>query len=118
MHLSFKSLCNKEHKGVIYKTSSSNSSQALIPLDECFGKNYSSFPDFTRNYERTSGIFVSCQKDNFSIFDPNILSVAKWPAVSADKESCPGQKNILMSYDTCILLLQVCVLDFRRKLGR
>ena len=34
-------------------TPSSNSSQ-----DECFGKNYSSFLDFTRNYKRTSGFFV------------------------------------------------------------
>ena len=31
----------------------SNSSQS-------FGKNYSSFLDFTRNYERMSGIFVPC----------------------------------------------------------
>ena len=28
--------------------------------DECFGKNYSSFLDFTRNFERTTGIFVPC----------------------------------------------------------
>ena len=26
--------------------------------DECFGKNCSSFLDFTRNYESTSGIFA------------------------------------------------------------
>ena len=51
MHLSFKSVCNKEHKRVICNmTSSSNSSQ--------IGKNYLPFLDFTRNYERTSGIFV------------------------------------------------------------
>ena len=31
---------------------------ALILQDECVGKNYSSFLDFTRNYERTSGIFA------------------------------------------------------------
>ena len=30
---------------------------ALVLQAECFGKNYSSFLDFTRNYERTSGIF-------------------------------------------------------------
>ena len=59
MHLPFKSVCNKEHKGVIWNmTSSSNSSQALVQLEECFVKNYSSFLDFTHNYERTSGIFV------------------------------------------------------------
>ena len=44
-NLSFKSVCNKEPK-------------ALVLQDECFGKNYSSFLDFTRNYKRTSGIFV------------------------------------------------------------
>ena len=44
MHLSFKSICNTEHKGVIRLQ------------DECFAKNYSSCLDFTRNYERTSGI--------------------------------------------------------------
>ena len=32
--------------------------KALVLQDECFGKNYSSFLDFTRNYERTSGVFV------------------------------------------------------------
>ena len=58
MHLSFKSLCNKEHKElwlprVILP-------KALVLQDECYGKNYSSFLDFTRNYERTSGIFVPC----------------------------------------------------------
>ena len=46
-HLSFKGVCNKEHKGVIQ--------------DECFMKNYSSFLDFTGNYERMSGIFVPCR---------------------------------------------------------
>ena len=37
-------------------TSSSNSSQSTHPRskNECFGKNYSSFLDFTHNYERTS----------------------------------------------------------------
>ena len=38
-------------------------SKALV-LDECFGKNYSPFLDFTRNYERRSGIFVK----NLAIF--------------------------------------------------
>ena len=61
VHLSFKSVCNKEHKGIICNlTSSSNSSKALVLQDECFGKNYLSFLDFTRNYERTSGIFFLC----------------------------------------------------------
>ena len=99
MHLSFKSICNKEHKVVIcymtYKvpyiaakmifTQSVSSlhhiyrqdftvktqkmilvsphprlilPEALFLQDECFGKNYLSFLDFTRNYERTSGTFV------------------------------------------------------------
>ena len=41
-------------------TSLNNSSQSTYPTDECFGKNYSSFLDFIRNYERMSGIFVPC----------------------------------------------------------
>ena len=32
--------------------------KALVLQDKCFGKNYWSFLDFTRNNERTSGIFV------------------------------------------------------------
>ena len=61
MHLSFKSICNKEHKWVICNmTSSSNSSQSTRPTGRVLGKNCSSFLDFTRNYERTSGIFVPC----------------------------------------------------------
>ena len=32
--------------------------KALILQDECFGKNFLSFLDFTRNYKRKSGIFV------------------------------------------------------------
>ena len=31
----------------------------FFPQEECFGKNYSSFLDFTRNYERTSGILFN-----------------------------------------------------------
>ena len=59
MHLSFKSVCNKEHKGVIYNmTSSSYSSQSTHPTGRVLGKSYSSFLDFTRNYKWTSGIFV------------------------------------------------------------
>ena len=52
MHLSFKSVCNKEHKGVICNmTSTSYSSQSTHPTG---------LLDFTRNYERRSGIFVPC----------------------------------------------------------
>ena len=39
-------------------TSSSNLPKALVLQDACYGKNFSSFLDFTRNYEQTSGIFV------------------------------------------------------------
>ena len=61
MHLSFKSVCNTEHKGVICNmTSSIILPIALVLQDDCFGNNYSSFLDFTPNYERTSGIFVPC----------------------------------------------------------
>ena len=61
MPLSFKSACNKEHKRVTCNmTSSSNSSQSTHPVEQMFGKNYSSFLDFTHNYEQTSGIFVPC----------------------------------------------------------
>ena len=55
MHLSFKNVCNKEHKGVICNmTSSSNSFQSTCPTGEVFGKNYLSFLDFTSNYEQKS----------------------------------------------------------------
>ena len=61
MHLSFKSVCNKEHKGEICnRTSLSNSSQSTRPVGRVLGKNYLSFLDVTRNYEQTSGIFVPC----------------------------------------------------------
>ena len=54
MHMSLKSVCNKEHKWVICNTTSSSNSS--------FGKNCVSFlhVDFTRNCEGTSGIFVPC----------------------------------------------------------
>ena len=39
-------------------TPSSYSSQSTRPTGQVLGKNYSSFLDFTRNYEQTSGIFV------------------------------------------------------------
>ena len=39
-------------------TSLSNSSQSSRP-DECFGKNYSFFLDFTRNYDWKIGFFLS-----------------------------------------------------------
>ena len=42
-------------------TSLSNSSQSTCPTGRVLGKNYSSFLDFTRNYERMSGIFVPCR---------------------------------------------------------
>ena len=60
MHLSFKSVCNKEHKGVICNmTSSSNSFQST--QDECLSAlgRITSFLDFTRNYKRTSEIFAT-----------------------------------------------------------
>ena len=46
MHLSFKSVCNKEHKGVIWLPRVILP-KALVLQDECFGKNYSSYLDFT-----------------------------------------------------------------------
>ena len=63
MHLSFKRVCNKKHKGVICNTTSlTYSSQSTRPVqDKCFRKNYASFLDFICNYERTSGIFVPCK---------------------------------------------------------
>ena len=61
MLLSFKSVCNKEHireKYVIIQLSQVILPKALVLQDECFGKNYSFFLDFTHNYKRTSGVFV------------------------------------------------------------
>ena len=54
MHLSFKSICNKEHKGVICNmTSSSNSSQSTRSTGRtsALGRITGPFIDFTRNYE-------------------------------------------------------------------
>ena len=69
VHLSFKSICNKEHKEIIcYMTPSSNSSQSACPIGRVFWKNYLSFLDFTRNYEWRSEIFVPC----FMYFSKNI----------------------------------------------
>ena len=51
MHLSFKSVCNKENKGVICnRTSSSSSSQSTHPTGQVLGKNYLSYLDSTCNY--------------------------------------------------------------------
>ena len=58
--LVFKSVCNKEHKGVICNTTSLSNSFQSTHQDECFGKNNLSFLDFIHNYEWTSGIFVPC----------------------------------------------------------
>ena len=58
MNLSFISVCNKEHVGVI--TSS---------------QNHSSFLDFTRNYEGMSGIFVPCE--GLSIFVCGVVAFNK-----------------------------------------
>ena len=59
MHLSFKSVCNKEHKGVICSmTSSTNYSQITHPTGQVLWKELLVILDFTRNYERTRGIFV------------------------------------------------------------
>ena len=71
--LSFKSVSNKEHKGVICNKEHKGViciiwlpgvilPKALILQDDCFGRNYSSFLDFTRNYKQTSGIFCPLLK--------------------------------------------------------
>ena len=39
----------------------------LVLQDKCFGKNYSSFLDFTLNYEGTSGIFVPCSSKTYVV---------------------------------------------------
>ena len=60
LHLSFKSVCNKEHKGVICNmTSLSNCSQSIRPTGRVLWEELLVLIDFTRNYEPTSGIFVS-----------------------------------------------------------
>ena len=54
-------ILNKEHKGVICNTTTSSySSQSTRPTGRVLGKNYSSFLDFTRNYEQMSEFFVPC----------------------------------------------------------
>ena len=53
--------------------------KALILQDEYFGKNYSSFLDFTRKFEQTSGIFVPCKP----VQPPFKLRDSKWSSVSS-----------------------------------
>ena len=58
MHLSFKSVCIKEHKGVICNvTSSSNSSQSTRPSGRVLWEELLVLSIFHRNYEWTRGIF-------------------------------------------------------------
>ena len=59
MHMSFKSVCNKEHKGVICNmTSSSISSQSTCPTGQVLWEEFLVLSRFHRNYQRTSEIFV------------------------------------------------------------
>ena len=61
MHLSFKSICNKEHTGVMCNiTSSSNCSQCTCPIGRVLWEELLVLSNFTRNYEWTRGIFVPC----------------------------------------------------------
>ena len=56
-------LCNKEHKGIIIYVIWLPwviHPKALVLQEQCCVDNYSSFLDFTRNYKRTSWIFVPC----------------------------------------------------------
>ena len=87
VHLSFKSVCNKEHKGVIWNlTSSSNSSQSTRPTWRVLGKNYLSFLDFTRNYERTSGIFVPWLQWHIVTLD--------WPLYYSHNLQLPSEDSV------------------------
>ena len=54
--------------------------KALVLQDECCGENYWSFLDFTRNYERTSGIFVSWTRkiSSGSVFFKNTTQWLPW----------------------------------------
>ena len=98
MHMSFKSVCNKEHKGVIWLPRVILP-KALVLQDKCFGKNYSSFLDFTGNYERTSGIFVPCL----------MVLVLKFRTQVA----CPKQRRPRSNcfYKSLIRVFQVCHSD-------
>ena len=79
MHLSFKSLCNKEHKGVIYNmTSSSYSFQSTRLSGWVLGKNHLSFLDFTCNYERTSGIFLPCLVETSNLLGYSMITASQW----------------------------------------
>ena len=93
MHLSFKSVCNKEHKGVICNSTSSFSSQSTRPTGRVLGNYYSSFLDFTRNYELTSGIFVPCM-----LFDIErelfLLQLSRENSVLASLSHRPGYQQI------------------------
>ena len=92
MHLSFKSVCNKEYKGVICNMTSSRYSSKSTRTR--LGKNYSSFLDFTRNYERMSKIFVLCKhKDCLFRYDLNTSMVG----TGADHQNITDHEDVLIN---------------------
>ena len=53
--------------------------KALILQDKCFENYYLSFLDFTRYYERTSGIFAPCKYNIFmTIISIHYITLLKW----------------------------------------
>ena len=98
IHLSFKSLCNKEHKGVIcvYVICLPRVilPKALVLQDECFGKNYWSFLDFTHNLERTSEIFVPCH----NLWHRKQLRVIFWWHLL---DTCEGLMRMISIFSIC-----------------
>ena len=69
MHLSFKSICNKEHKGVICNmTSSSNFPLSTRPTGRVLWEELLVFLDFTHNNQRTNGIFDPCHPSFETLF--------------------------------------------------
>ena len=80
-------------------TSSSNSSQSTCLTGQMLGKNYSSFLDFTRNYEQTSGIFVPCVTMIkclwiFFLYHPVFQSIFRWHAFNTEVQSCQHERMV------------------------
>ena len=107
-HLSFKSIWNKEHKGVIWLPWAILP-KALILQDECFGKNYSSFLVFTCNHERTSGIFVPCHHAESKCIDSHKYKLSKFLSEACYTNVNKAHPDQMPHYAASDLDLHCCI---------
>ena len=104
MHLSFKSVCNKGHKGVICNTTSSScSSQSTRPIGQLLGKNYLSFLDFT--------LYVPVKVNKHCLLDtPRAVRVSEktWQVekkISVESVQTNFQTKLLHAYVQCVYIV-------------